>query len=134
LPISAGIFPHVVESRAALDALLAKRLPDVEVLTTGGAGVPMLAASYAASRGLNVVAMVPGFGRWPDAVAVAKRDAELVALAEAAVIVWGDGAPPVRGFLDALKVKGVPVHVVGREAPRVRPVARAEAERRGLPD
>jgi hypothetical protein len=43
--------------RATLDKLLAKRLPDVELLTAGGPGVPMLAASYAAARGLSVVAV-----------------------------------------------------------------------------
>ena len=45
--------------RATLDALLAKRLPDVELLTVGGPGVPMLAASYAAERGLSVVVLLP---------------------------------------------------------------------------
>ncbi|MCE9564431.1 MAG: DUF2493 domain-containing protein [Planctomycetes bacterium] len=38
--------------RDAIDALLAKRLPDVEILTAGGPGVPALAACYARSRGL----------------------------------------------------------------------------------
>ena len=45
--------------RAFLDALLANRLPDMEVLTPGGRGVPMLAASYAAERGLTATALVP---------------------------------------------------------------------------
>jgi hypothetical protein len=37
--------------RAALDVLLVNRLPDVELLTVGGPGVPILAASYAAAHG-----------------------------------------------------------------------------------
>lgn len=37
--------------RAVFDALLAKRLPDVELLTVGGPSVAMLAASYVKERG-----------------------------------------------------------------------------------
>ena len=43
--------------RDALDALLVNRLPDVEILTAGGPGVPALAACYAGERGLPLVAM-----------------------------------------------------------------------------
>jgi hypothetical protein len=39
--------------RATPDALLANRLPDVELLTQGGPGVAMLAASYATERGIT---------------------------------------------------------------------------------
>src|SRR5262249_52088142 len=39
--------------RVTLDKLLTRRLPDVELLTTGGAGVPMLVASCATKRGLK---------------------------------------------------------------------------------
>lgn len=39
--------PHL---RVTLDKLLTRRLPDVELLTTSGAGVPMLVASYATER------------------------------------------------------------------------------------
>lgn len=70
--------------RTVLDALLANRLSDVELLTVGGPGVPMLAASYAKERGLLVTALVPDFGRFPAVAAVESRDAELVAMAEAA--------------------------------------------------
>jgi NADPH-dependent 2,4-dienoyl-CoA reductase/sulfur reductase-like enzyme len=44
--------------RATLDKLLANRLPDVELLTVGGPGVAMLAASYAVERGLKVTALI----------------------------------------------------------------------------
>ena len=47
--------------RAALDALLVNRLPDVVLVTAGGRGVPMLAASYAAN-GLEFVTRVADFG------------------------------------------------------------------------
>ncbi|MCE9566538.1 MAG: DUF2493 domain-containing protein [Planctomycetes bacterium] len=43
--------------RDALDMLLANRLPDVEILTAGGPGVPALAACYARSRSLPFVAI-----------------------------------------------------------------------------
>jgi len=59
--------------RAALDTLLADRLPAVELLTGDGPGVPMLAASYAAANGLTVTARVPDFARFP-VDAVERRD------------------------------------------------------------
>ena len=40
--------------RRTFDALLANRLPDVERLTAGERGVPMLAASYATERDWGV--------------------------------------------------------------------------------
>jgi hypothetical protein len=65
----AGTSPTTPTLRATLEALLANRLPDVELLTTGGPGVPMLAASYATERGLEMVALVADFHRFPvDAV------------------------------------------------------------------
>jgi YspA, cpYpsA-related SLOG family len=122
--------------RATLDALLANRLPDVELLTTGGPGVPMLAASYATERGLPVTALVPDFGRFPAAAAVEKRDAELVELADAAVIVWAEDDPTTRKLRAMIEAKGIPVHVVG-EAPKPKAKKVADPEenpRRGLPD
>src|SRR5438067_13430683 len=59
-------FTNYAALRAVLDKLLANRLPDVELLTTGGPGVPMLAASYATERGLAVAALVPDSGRYPN--------------------------------------------------------------------
>lgn len=123
--------------RATLDALLANRLPDVEVLTPGGPGVSMLAASYAAERGLSVAALVPDFGRYPAVAAVDRRDAELVAIAEAALIVWDERDSIVRRTRSLVEVKGIPVHVIGGDIPRakVKRTAPPEVEsRRGLPD
>jgi hypothetical protein len=99
--------------RATLDALLAKRLPDVELLTCGGPGVAMLAASYAAERGLKVIAHIPDFGRFPEAAAVERRDCELVTLADAAVIVWEERNPDVLRLLELVKAKGIPIHIIG---------------------
>src|SRR5688500_14922182 len=75
--------------RAARDALLMNRLPDVELLTCGGRGVPMLAASYATERGLVVTARVADFVRFP-VDAVERRDAFLVNEVDAVVVVWAD--------------------------------------------
>jgi hypothetical protein len=100
----------------------------------------MLAASYAAARGLPVRAVLPEFGRWPDAVAVEKRDAELVALADAAVVVMEGCEPGGLRLLELAKARGMPAHVIGGERPvKVKPVTDAEAReaetrRRGLPD
>jgi hypothetical protein len=46
-----GHFQDYPVLRATIDALLANRLPDVELHGTGGPGVPMLVASYATERG-----------------------------------------------------------------------------------
>src|SRR5262245_8559224 len=52
-------FRDYTRLRDALDAALSKRLPDVAILTAGGPGVPALAASYARSCGLELVALGP---------------------------------------------------------------------------
>jgi hypothetical protein len=39
--------------RDVLDAVLANRVPDVELLTVGGSGLPSLVASYARMRKLE---------------------------------------------------------------------------------
>jgi hypothetical protein len=122
--------------RAVLDALLVNRLPDVVLLTPGGRGVPMLAASYATANGLQVVARVPDYRRFPID-AVERRDAFLVNEADAAVVVWADRDPDVRRVLALVERKGIPAHLVG--GPEKKPKARRESEpeppmHRGLPD
>jgi ABC-type sugar transport system substrate-binding protein len=121
--------------RATLDALLAHRLPDVELLTAGGPGVPLLAASYAAERGLTVRALVPDFRRFP-VDAADRRDAFLAAEADAAVVVWEDRAAAVRRVLALVERRGIPVHVIGGPPkPRGRRVPDPEPPPpRGLPD
>src|SRR4030095_16876393 len=98
--------------RAALEVLLKNRLPDVELLTCGGRGVPMLAASSATERGLTVTARVADFVRFP-VDAAERRDAFLVSEADAAVIVWKDRDPAVGRMLAMVERKGIPVHVIG---------------------
>ena len=123
--------------RATLDKLLANRLPDVTLLTAGGPGVPMLAASYATERGLEVVALVPEFGRFPEAAAIERRDAELVVRADAAVIVWDARNPLVRRLWQMVVARGIPVHLIGGEVPKPKVKKTADPEenpRRGLPD
>src|SRR4051812_1116660 len=89
-------FTDYPKLRAALDALLVNRRPDVTILTAGGRGVPMLAASYAAANGLEVVVRVPDFVRFP-VDAVERRDAFIVNEADAAVVVWADRGPAGTG-------------------------------------
>ena len=98
--------------RAALDVLLAKGLPDVVLLTCGGRGVPMRAASYASERGLTVTARVADFA-WFPVDAVERCDAFLVCEANAAVVGWADRDSDVRRVLALVERKGMPVHVLG---------------------
>ena len=130
-------FTNYPAPRAALDALLVNRLPDVELLTCGGRGVPMLAASYASERGLAATARVADSVRFP-VDAVERRDAFLVNEADAAVIVWADRDPDVRRVLALVERKGMPVHVLGGPGrkPKVRGKSEPEPPRREgmLPD
>ncbi|VTU00985.1 Phage chromosome segregation protein OS=Geomicrobium sp. JCM 19037 GN=JCM19037_1588 PE=4 SV=1: DUF2493 [Gemmataceae bacterium] len=70
----------------ALDALLAHRLPDVEILTAGGPGIPALAACYARRRGFTLTVAPLNWGRHREAAEEA-RATHLAALADAAVLV-----------------------------------------------
>lgn len=129
-------FTDYAKLRAALDALLVNRLPGVELLTQGGPGVPMLAASYASERGLSVVALLPNFDRFP-ANAEERRDKLLVEDADVAVIVVGAHDAKAAGLVALCRAKGIPVHILdGPGVVRVRRVVNDEDEpaRRGLPD
>jgi len=101
--------------RSTLNALLANRLPDVERLTAGGRGVPMLAASYATERNLKLTALVPDYRRFP-ANAPERRNAFLVEQADAAVVVWDERDPAVRRVLARVERKGIPVYVISAPA------------------
>lgn len=122
--------------RAALDVLLANRLPDVVLLTAGGRGVPMLAASYGAANGLEVVVRVPDYRHFPTD-AEERRDAFLVGEADAAVVVWADRDPEVRRVLELVQRRGIPVHVIGAPPKKLKKVRRdpeAPARDGMLPD
>jgi hypothetical protein len=116
--VAGGHFEDYKGLRVTLDGLLANRLPDVEVVTQGGSGVPCLAASYAVERGLVLSAVVPEFGRFPPVAAVHRRDLAVVAVADAAVIVWEDRNPEVSRILELVKRKGIPVHLIGGPKPK----------------
>jgi hypothetical protein len=111
-------------------------LPDVVLLTAGGRGVPMLAASYATERRPTVTARVADFGRFP-VEAAERRDAFLVNEADAVVVVWADRDPDVSRLLAMVERRGSPVHVLGAPAkkPKARKVRESEPPNlRGLPD
>jgi hypothetical protein len=120
-------FRDYTHLRDALDAALVNRLPDVVIATTGGPGLPALAASYARSRGLELVPVVPNCQRFPGD-ALEKRDERLVELADAVVLVGEAPDEPTRQLLARLRAKGVRVLNVARhvtepsavEAPRPR--------------
>jgi hypothetical protein len=104
--------------RDTLDHLLAKRLPDVELVTAGGPGVPALAASYATLRGLRLVPVPLDYARHRGD-AEERRDRRLVELADAMVVVW-EGVEPVREMVARLRAKGMPVVVIGHTRPAAR--------------
>jgi len=84
-----------------------------------------------------VTALVPGDARHCG-LAVEKRDLELVARADAAVVVWCARDAGVRRFLALVEARGIPVHVVSAPVPGVKARhARDEEPRRPrgmLPD
>jgi hypothetical protein len=128
-------FTNYPALRAALDVLLVNRLPDVVLVTAGGRGAPMLAASYGAANGLVVVTRVADFRRFP-LDAEERRDAFVVNEANAAVVVWDGRDSSVRRVLELVERKGIPVHVIGAPPKKAKARRECEAEppRRGLPD
>jgi hypothetical protein len=101
--------------RDSLEALLANRLPDVQLVTVGGPGLPALVASYAASRNLSVVAATVGYPKHRGN-AEAQRDEELVEAADAAVVVREDSYRLPR-LVSRLWEKGVRVVSIGPTRP-----------------
>lgn len=110
---------HRLSHAATLDALLANRLPNVELLTVGGPGVAILAASYATERGLSITAHLPEFGRFPERAAIERRDTEVVALADAAVIVLAEKRDPaILRLLERVNAKGFRFTLSAGRSPR----------------
>lgn len=107
-------YPHL---RAALDAALVNRLPDVVLLSGCGPGTDFQAASYAHERGLPITPYPMNFARFskPDEAA-ADRNARLVADADAAVIVWDRIDRQLEALIVKLRGKGVLVRVVTPDA------------------
>src|SRR5262245_60963452 len=101
--------------RDALDRALVNRLPDVELLTAGGPGVAALAASYARTRGLTLTVLTTDYIRYPGD-AREHRDGQLVALADAAVVVWEDGHGDVWELLGGARAKRIPLVILGAPA------------------
>jgi hypothetical protein len=107
--------------RDALDVLLANRLPDVEILTAGGPGVPALAESYARARNLDVVAVPPDHV-CHRAAALEKQAEALVVLADAVVVVWDAASGQNYELMNAATAKGIPAQVLGVVERRGKPV------------
>jgi hypothetical protein len=75
--------------RDLLDKLLANRLPNVVILSRCGRGTDALATSYAVERGLRLVPHPLNLERdRTEDAARERRNARLVAEADAAVVVW----------------------------------------------
>jgi hypothetical protein len=120
--------------RGALDLLLAKRLPDVEILTTGGPGLPAFAACYARARGLPLVVMLPDHERHPGD-AIDKRNSFLVAEADAAVLMADDRyQPQVDRLVQMMRTKGARVATVFANQPSRLERPPEPRRLRGLPD
>jgi hypothetical protein len=101
-----GLRVDYAHLRDALDTLLAKRLPDVDIITAGGPGVPALAASYPRSRGPELVTVTPDYRKHPRDEAE-RQLVDLVAPAKAAVVVWEEGNPQAGNLLALARAKGI---------------------------
>ena len=99
-------------------------------MTAGGPGLPALAASYARSRGLVLLAVIPDHVRYPGC-AKEKRDGRLAELADAVVVAGEVADEPTRRLVARLRAKGVRVLVVGYA--RGEPAAPAHEERESPP-
>lgn len=119
--------------RDSLDFLLRKRLPDVEILTAGGPGLPAFAASYARARKLPLVVMTPDHEKYPGD-AMDERNAFLVAEADAAVVMadqWHH--PETDRLIRMMRAKGARVALIFAKR-QLRKAEPASEQRRGLPD
>ncbi len=83
----------------------------------------MLAASYAAAHGLEVVTHAADVERYP-LEAEQRRDLLLVGESDAAVVMWDESDAGVRRVLELVERKGIPVHVI------VGPRTRGKVKRR----
>ena len=99
---------------------LLDRPPDVVILSGCGRGTDALATSYALERGLVLVPYPIDFDRHPvDSVAVERRNARMVADADAAVVVWDRIDPDLGDLIGRCRRKGIPVRVLApADAPR----------------
>jgi hypothetical protein len=129
-------FTDYAQLRAALDHLLQHHLPEVVILSRCGRGTDALATSYAVERGLTLIPYPLNHERdRTDEVAAQKRNAGLVADADAAVVMWDRLDRHLADLLGRCKRKGIPVRVLTPGAPDDAPAA--EPPRRpspGLPD
>jgi len=100
--------------RDALDFALADRLRDVEILTTGGPGVPALSASYARSRGLPFRPIPPDFEIDPGN-AIEKWDEVLLTEADALIIAGDELDLPTVEWMKRARRKEIPVMMVGSD-------------------
>src|SRR5580692_2741391 len=116
LVIGPPAFRNYPRLRDVLDVVLAKRVPDVELLTVGGSGLPSLVASYARMRKLGF-RPVP-FEQEPYAAdQLSPKNLEVVSLADAAVFFWYDSGGECYLLAKEMKARGKPVHVVSNSAP-----------------
>ena len=108
-------FTDYARLRDTLDRLLRNRLPGVVILSRCGRGTDALATSYAVDRGLPLVPYPLDLERdRTDELAADRRNARLVADADAAVVVWDRLDRDLGELLGRCKRKGIPLRVLVR--------------------
>lgn len=112
-PLAFRDYPRL---RDVLDVLLANRVPDVELLTFGGAGLPSLVASYARMRKLEFRSVPLEQQSYPIDH-LSPINLQLAWLADAAVFFWYDSGGECYLLAKEMKARGKLVHVVLRSAP-----------------
>jgi hypothetical protein len=106
-------FHDYARLRDLLDRLLSGRLPDVVILSRCGRGADALATSYAVERRLTLVPHPLNHARdRTDETAAARRNADLAADADAAVVVWDRIDRDLGDLLGRCKRMGIPVRVL----------------------
>jgi hypothetical protein len=102
--------------RDILDNLLAQRMPDVEVITTGGKGIPSLVASYARMRKLEFRPVLLDCERYPLDPFTA-RNLELVNHADAAVVFLLEPCHEVHEIHELIKQRKLPCRLIDLSKP-----------------
>jgi hypothetical protein len=106
-------FHDYARLRDLLDRLLSGRLPEVVIHSRCGRGTDALATSYAVERGLTLVPHPLNLDRdRTDELASQRRNADMVADADAAVVVWDRIDRDLADLLGRCRRKGIPVRVL----------------------
>ena len=103
----------VVGSRTLTVEHLERFLPEgvTEIVSGGALGIDRCAAAYATAQGLQLTEFLPDYRRFGRGAPL-KRNAEIVAYADAVLVFWDEHSRGTAFVIDACKKAQKPVYLV----------------------